>query len=218
MSTATSSTTQSSRPSSNDTLSVRLVTEGVAKDVRSHERARRRAKEREEHAQAKGRKEKAAVLRALGFKVSSSTSSGGHGGKPAAARKYSMEIWDGDQPDVSPWSKPSCVPLEPATVPLQSNVGPSTELTLADLISVPRPQKKGKSVKQQSWISRSFHLSVLSSPWTMTRMTRNLMNHGNISLVRASSPVNFRRRGGLMHKLPLLSNLRPHLQGQDNLN
>lgn len=146
MSTATSSTTQSSRPSSNDTLSVRLVTEGVAKDVRAHERARRRAKEREEHAQAKGRKEKAAVLRALGFKVSSSTSSGGHGGKPAAARKYSMEIWDGDQPDVSPWRKPSCVPLELATVPLQSNVGPFTELTLADLISVPRPQKKGKKL------------------------------------------------------------------------
>lgn len=150
MSTTTSPTSTSAKspnPSVNDTLSVRL-TQGVTKDVRAHERARHRAKERQEHAQAKERKEKAAMFRALGFKVSSSlsSSSGGHGGKPAAARKPSVESWDGDELDVSLWTKPSYVPLEPAVAPLRSGAGLFSELTLADLISVPRPQKKAKKL------------------------------------------------------------------------
>ncbi|KAI6163672.1 hypothetical protein EDD17DRAFT_1872725 [Pisolithus thermaeus] len=145
MSTATSTTpttAKSPNPSSNDTLSVRL-TQGVTKDVRAHEHARHRAKERQEHAQAKERKEKAAMFRALGFKVSSST--GGHGGKPAAARRPRVESWDGDELDVSPWIKSSYVPLEPAAAPLRSGAGPFSELTLADLISFP-PQEKAKKL------------------------------------------------------------------------
>lgn len=147
MSTATSTTSTTAKspsPSSNDTLSVRL-TQGVTKDVRAHERARHRAKERQEHAQAKERKEKAAMFKALGFKVSS-LSSGGHGGKPAAARRPTVESWDGDELDVSPWIKPFYVPLEPAAAPLRSGAGPFSELTLADLISVPPPQEKAKKL------------------------------------------------------------------------
>ncbi|KAI5998131.1 hypothetical protein EDD15DRAFT_2363949 [Pisolithus albus] len=144
MSTTTSPTPTSAKspnPSVNDTLSVRL-TQGVTKDVRAHERARHRAKERQEHAQAKERKEKAAIFRALGFKVSSSSS----GGKPAAARRPSVGSWDGDELDVSLWTKPSYVPLEPAAAPLRSGADLFSELTLADLISVSRPQKKAKKL------------------------------------------------------------------------
>ncbi|KAI6133680.1 hypothetical protein EV401DRAFT_2064692 [Pisolithus croceorrhizus] len=131
MSTATSTTSTTAKspsPSSNDTLSVRL-TQGVTKDVRAHERARHRAKERQEHAQAKERKEKAAMFKG-----------------PAAARRPSVESWDGDELDVSPWIKPSYVPLEPAAAPLRSGAGPFSELTLADLISVPPPQEKAKKL------------------------------------------------------------------------
>ncbi|KAI6015669.1 hypothetical protein EDC04DRAFT_2948522 [Pisolithus marmoratus] len=204
MSTTTSSTANSN-PSSNDALSVRL-TEGIAKDVRAHEHARHRAKQQQEHAQAKERKERAAVLRALGFKASAS--SGGHGGKPAAVRRLTMDpSWDGDEPDVSPWTKPSCVPLEPVAAPLRSGAGPLTELTLADLISVPRPQKKGKHsdfevippVRAVIALDDDTDDTESDEPWEY--------------VTRASLNNEFPRRGGLMHKL-LPSNYWRRLRGR----
>ncbi|KAL4067235.1 hypothetical protein V8B97DRAFT_1918994 [Scleroderma yunnanense] len=132
MSTATSN---KSPLSLNETLGVCLA-EGVAKDVRAHEHARHRAKERREHVQAKERKEKVAVLKAFGMKLSSH----GHGAKPV--RKSRAESWDGDVPEVPLPSKSSSL-LQPLA-PLRTSTGSFTELTLGDLISVPFPKKAKK--------------------------------------------------------------------------
>ena len=129
---STSSPVKSS-PALNDTLSVRLV-EGVIKDVRAHEHARHRAKERREHAQAKERKEKVAVFKALGMKLSS------HGQGAKTVRRPRTESWDAEDPELSPSSKPSSVILQ-SLVPFRASTDSFTELTLGDLISVPRPKK-----------------------------------------------------------------------------
>jgi len=123
------STTSSSK-SLPDTLSVRLA-EGVAKDIRAHEHARHRAKERREHTQAKERK---AAFKAFGMKLSSH----GHGAKPV--RRSRTESWDTEEPEFLPSRKPPSVILQ-SLAPLRPSTSPFTELTLADLISVPRLQK-----------------------------------------------------------------------------
>ncbi|KAG2153550.1 uncharacterized protein EDB93DRAFT_1102690 [Suillus bovinus] len=61
-----------------------------AKDQRAYERARHQTKERREHAQMKERKEAAARVRAPALKEEHLS---------RAARRISMEFWDGDEPD-----------------------------------------------------------------------------------------------------------------------
>lgn len=117
-----------SSPTPHDTLSIRLA-EGAAKDVRAHEHARHRAKERREHAQTKERK---AVFKAFGMKLPSH----GHGSKPV--RRSRTESWDSEEP--APLSKPPSIILQ-SLAPLRTSMSSFTELTLGDLISVPRPQK-----------------------------------------------------------------------------
>ncbi|KAG1742755.1 uncharacterized protein EDB91DRAFT_1127895 [Suillus paluster] len=78
---------------SHETVS-NCLTEVGAKDQRAYERARHQTKERREHAQLKERKERAATgVRATPPKE-------GHVSR--AARRVSMEFWDGDEPDSGP--------------------------------------------------------------------------------------------------------------------
>lgn len=75
---------------SHETMNDRLT--GLdAKDQRAYERARHQTKERREHAQVKERKERAAVgVRTPALK---------EGHLSRAAKRASMEFWDGDEPD-----------------------------------------------------------------------------------------------------------------------
>ncbi|KIJ66495.1 hypothetical protein HYDPIDRAFT_26842 [Hydnomerulius pinastri MD-312] len=131
---STTSFNKTPQPSSHNALSGTRLTEGVvAKEVRAHEHARHRTKERREHAHAKERKEKAAAVRALGLKVSQGA---------RLNRRLSMESWDGEEPDELP-SKPS-VPTIDSEAPPRPSTGSFTELTLKDLISLPRRKKAKK--------------------------------------------------------------------------
>ncbi|KAG6335455.1 hypothetical protein ID866_3629 [Astraeus odoratus] len=141
------SATPSPNPSqpSNDALTTSVIEGVAAKDVRAHEHARHRAKERRVHAQAKERKEKAAVLKSFGIRASS------HGciGAAKPSRKLTMESWDGDDlgdavPLPLPSHKPSSSVALEACAPPRSSTGSFAELTLADLVSVPRPRKGKK--------------------------------------------------------------------------
>ncbi|KAH7886294.1 hypothetical protein F5I97DRAFT_1243320 [Phlebopus sp. FC_14] len=128
---STTSSTKSSQPS-NDALSARL-TEGVAKEVRAHEHARNRTKERREHVQVKERKERAAVARATGIKVS-------QGLKPV--KGLSMDSWDGDEEAVVGHET---LPPKPPALKAVAPPARFGSLTLGDLISIPR-RKKAKQL------------------------------------------------------------------------
>ncbi|KAG1813936.1 uncharacterized protein BJ212DRAFT_1300814 [Suillus subaureus] len=75
---------------SHETVNNRL-TEVGAKDQRAYERARHQTKERREHAQVKERKERAAGG------VPAPVPKQGHASR--AAKRASLELWDGDEPD-----------------------------------------------------------------------------------------------------------------------
>lgn len=159
----TPSTKSTQFQSSHDAQSALLNKGTAAKEVRAHEHARHRTKERREHALAKERKEKAAVMRVLGLRVT-------HGAR--LARKVSMESWDGEEPaegqhsvtqdassvrDVTPGT-PAQAQAQTQTdedwythkddvAPPRDSASPFTVLTLGDLISRPRrPKAKRKLI------------------------------------------------------------------------
>lgn len=107
---------------SHETVSNRL-TELVAKDQRAYERARHQTKERREHAQMKERKDRAtAGFRALALK---------EGHLSRAAKRASMEFWDGDEPD-----SPTLTEFgRPLNVSMPRNKSGFSKMALADFVT-----------------------------------------------------------------------------------
>ncbi|KIK45477.1 hypothetical protein CY34DRAFT_801553 [Suillus luteus UH-Slu-Lm8-n1] len=107
---------------SHETVSNRL-TELVAKDQRAYERARHQTKERREHAQMKERKDRAtAGFRAPALK---------EGHLSRAAKRASMEFWDGDEPD-----SPTLAEFgRPLNVSIPRNKSGFSKMALADFVT-----------------------------------------------------------------------------------
>jgi len=117
------------------------LTEVGAKDQRAYERARHQTKERREHAQAMERKERAAAgARATVPKE-------GHVSR--AAKRASMEGWDGEEPDYRPLTGLG----RPANVaPVPKNKSRFSEMALADLMTF----KTKKPSKSRGMVLQAF--------------------------------------------------------------
>ncbi|KAG2050361.1 hypothetical protein BDR06DRAFT_960319 [Suillus hirtellus] len=104
-----------------------------AKDQRAYEHARHQTKERQEHALMKERKERAAArVRAPALK---------EGHLSRAARKASMEFWDGDEPDPRTLTG-SGRPINVAPTP--RNESGFSKMALADFVTF-RTKKLSKA-------------------------------------------------------------------------
>lgn len=104
-----------------------------AKDQRAYERARHQTKERREHAQVKERKERvAAGVRAPALK---------EGHLSRAAKRASMEFWDGDEPE-SPTLTGFGRPIHVAPIP--RNKSGFSKMALADFVTF-RTKKLSKA-------------------------------------------------------------------------
>ncbi|KAG1886197.1 hypothetical protein F4604DRAFT_1725123, partial [Suillus subluteus] len=117
---------------SHETMNDRLT--GLsAKDQRAYERARHQTKERREHAQVKERKERvAAGIRAPSLK---------EGYLSRAAKRASMEFWDGDEPDSRTLTGLGC-PV--SVVPMPRNKSGFSKMALADFVTF-RTKKLSKA-------------------------------------------------------------------------
>ncbi|KAG1813954.1 uncharacterized protein BJ212DRAFT_1364716 [Suillus subaureus] len=117
---------------SHETMNDRFTGLG-AKDQRAYERARHQTKERREHAQVKERKERAAAgVRAPAFK---------EGHLSRAARRVSMEFWDGDEPDSRTLTGSGC-PVNIA--PMPRNKSGFSKMALGDFVTL-RTKKLSKT-------------------------------------------------------------------------
>ncbi|KAG2122583.1 hypothetical protein DEU56DRAFT_760301 [Suillus clintonianus] len=114
---------QKSPQQSHETMNNRLTVIG-AKDQRAYERARHQTKERREHAQVNERKERAAArVRAPALKEVHVS---------RAAKRASMEFWDGDEPD----SRPLAALGRPVNVaPVPRNNSGFSKMALADFVT-----------------------------------------------------------------------------------
>jgi hypothetical protein len=94
------------------------------KDQRAHERARHQTKERQEHAQLKERKEKAAVARVAGLKERAG---------PRTGKRATMEGWDGDEPEYRSLARSA----SPATITpaAPANKPGFPKISLADFVT-----------------------------------------------------------------------------------
>ncbi|KAJ8590549.1 hypothetical protein M405DRAFT_861279 [Rhizopogon salebrosus TDB-379] len=94
------------------------------KDQRAHERARHQTKERQEHAQLKERKVKAAVARVAGLKERAG---------PRTGKRATMEGWDGDEPEYRSLARSA----SPATITpaAPANKPGFPKISLADFVT-----------------------------------------------------------------------------------